>query len=120
MELKGGRYKNALRVLLDDSDRWIKGIYRQELEIKNVKRDTTIGVIISIVLSGLTIFMSAMLNRYKSGQGNIVDDWLYQGTAYYSMLSRINITDMKFLMIKILILTAGNIISLCLKPMYGI
>ena len=33
------------------------------------------------MLSGLTIFMSAMLNRYKSGQGNIVDDWLYQGTA---------------------------------------
>lgn len=81
IEKRGGRYKNALRVLLDDSDRWIKGIYRQELEIKNVKRDTTIGVIISIVLSGLTIFMSAMLNRYKSGQGNIVDDWLYQGTA---------------------------------------
>ena len=100
----------------------------RSLKSRMLKRDTTIGVIISIVLSGLTIFMSAMLNRYKSGQGNIVDDWLYQGDSsdiplcyvYYSMLSRINITDMKFLMIKILILTAGNIISLCLKPMYGI
>ena len=30
VETKGGRYKNALQVLLKDFDRWVKNIYKQE------------------------------------------------------------------------------------------
>lgn len=78
IEKKGGRYKNALRVLSEDFDKWVESIYQYEYEIKNIKRDTTVGIIISIVLAGLTIIMGFMLNTYNNSGKTIIDDGLYQ------------------------------------------
>lgn len=66
VETKGGRYKNALQVLLKDFDRWVKNIYEYEYELKLIKRDTTIGIFISIALSAITMFMCLVLNRYST------------------------------------------------------
>lgn len=78
VETKGGRYKNALQVLLKDFDRWVKTIYQYEYELKIIKRDTTIGIIISILLSAITMFMCSMLNQYSNDKRNITDDFIFQ------------------------------------------
>ncbi len=78
VETKGGRYKNALQVLLKDFDRWVKNIYKHEYELKNIKRDTTIGIFISIILSAITLFMCSVLNQYSTSSTNITDDYIFQ------------------------------------------
>lgn len=78
VETKGGRYKNALQVLLKDFDRWVKNIYQYEYELKIIKRDTTAGIFISIGLSLITLLMCTMLNKYNTDSVNITDNYIFQ------------------------------------------
>ena len=87
VETKGGRYKNALQVLLKDFDRWVKNIYEYEYELKLIKRDTTIGIFISIALSAITMFMCLVLNRYSTASSDITSDYIFQiSTAIFLIL----------------------------------
>lgn len=87
VETKGGRYKNALQVLLKDFDRWVKNIYEYEYELKLIKRDTTIGIFISIALSAITMFMCLVLNRYSTTSSDITSDYVFQiSTAIFLIL----------------------------------
>lgn len=87
VETKGGRYKNALQVLLKDFDRWVKNIYEYEYELKLIKRDTTIGIFISIALSAITMFMCLVLNRYSTTSSDITYDYVFQiSTAIFLIL----------------------------------
>ena len=78
IETKGGRYKNALHVLLTDFDKWVKNIYQYEYDLRQIKRDTTIGIFISIFLASVTMFMCSMLNKYSTDSVSITDDFIFQ------------------------------------------
>lgn len=78
VETSGGSYKNALQVLLKDFDRWVKNIYQYEYELKIIKRDTTIGIFISIILSALTILSCSFLGSYSSNTTAITDNYVFQ------------------------------------------
>lgn len=78
IETKGGRYKNALQVLLKDFDRWVKNIYQYEYELKIIKRDTTAGIFISIGLSLITMLMCSILNKYNTGSVSITNNYIFQ------------------------------------------
>ena len=51
VEEKGGRYRGAMEVLLEDFDRWVNNVYKYQNEIRKIKRDITIGIVISMLLA---------------------------------------------------------------------
>ena len=61
VEEKGGRYRGAMEVLLEDFDRWVNNVYKYQNEIRKIKRDITIGIVISMLLALLTTVMCNML-----------------------------------------------------------
>ncbi|MDD3240440.1 MAG: hypothetical protein PHW47_10260 [Lachnospira sp.] len=78
VEERGGRYHNSMRVFLEDVDRWGKRIYQLQKEMKCVKRDISIGILISIFLSSASILISWIL-KYTSGMNiSIANEPLYQ------------------------------------------
>ena len=64
VEEKGGRYRGAMEVLLEDFDRWVNNVYKYQNEIRKIKRDITIGIVISMLLALLTTVMCNMLNMF--------------------------------------------------------
>lgn len=82
IETRGGKYKSSLRVIMDDLDMWVGSIYRFDKEISRIKKDTTIGIIISMVLTGITVIMSNVLTGFSGNGINIRDDLVYQSGTF--------------------------------------
>lgn len=78
VEHNGGEYESALRILIDDFDRWTSNIYKSQSEIKKIKRDIGIGIIISLLLAGATTIMCSMLNTFSKDAISIVDTYIFQ------------------------------------------
>lgn len=78
VEEKGGRYRGAMEVLLEDFDRWVNNVYKYQTEIRKIKRDITIGIVISMVLAMLTTVMCSTLNMFAKEQLSITDTLAYQ------------------------------------------
>lgn len=81
VEEKGGRYAGAMEVLLEDFDRWVNNVYRYQEEIHKIKRDISVGIIISMVLAMLTTIMCNMLNMFSDKTVSITDSVAYQSAA---------------------------------------
>lgn len=81
VEEKGGRYAGAMDVLLEDFDRWVNNVYRYQEEIRKIKRDISVGIIISMVLAMLTTIMCNMLNMFSDRAVSITDSAAYQCAA---------------------------------------
>ena len=81
VEEKGGRYACAMDVLLEDFDRWVNNVYRYQEEIRKIKRDISVGIIISMVLAMLTTIMCNMLNMFSDKTVSITDSVAYQSAA---------------------------------------
>lgn len=86
VEEKGGKYKGSLEVLLEDFDRWIGGTYRYQNELKKIKRDISIGIVISMVLAALTTVMCSMLNMFSDKSVSITNTLAYQAAAVIFVL----------------------------------
>ncbi|MDO5381762.1 MAG: hypothetical protein Q4F06_03455 [Eubacteriales bacterium] len=78
VETRGGKYKSSLRVIMDDFDMWVGSIYRFDKEISRIKKDTTFGIVISMVLAGITVIMSNVLAGFSGNGINIKNDMVYQ------------------------------------------
>lgn len=81
VEEKGGRYTGAMDVLLEDFDRWVNNVYKYQEEIRKIKRDISIGIVISMALAMLTTIMCNMLNMFSERAVRITDSVAYQCTA---------------------------------------
>ncbi len=81
VEEKGGRYASAMDVLLEDFDRWVNNVYRYQEEIRKIKRDISIGIIISMVLAMMTTVMCSMLNMFSDREVRVTDSVAYQCVA---------------------------------------
>lgn len=78
VEEKGGRYTGAMEVLLEDFDRWVNNVYKYQSEIRKIKRDITIGIMISMVLAMLTTVMCSTLNMFSKEPLSITNTLAYQ------------------------------------------
>lgn len=78
VEEKGGSYHNSLSVLLGDCDRWVKSVYRSQEDIKKVKRDISIGIVISILLAATSVIVTWILKSTASMDIRISEHALYQ------------------------------------------
>lgn len=78
VEEKGGRYSGAMDVLLEDFDRWVNNVYKYQEEIRKIKRDISIGIVISMGLAMLTTVMCNMLNMFSDNAVRITDSMAYQ------------------------------------------
>lgn len=78
VEENGGRYHNSMRVFLEDVDRWEKRIYQLQKEMKGIKRDISIGILISIFLSSASMLISWILKYTSEMSISIEEDILYQ------------------------------------------
>ena len=86
VEEKGGRYAGAMDVLLEDFDRWVNNVYRYQEEIRKIKRDISVGIIISMVLAMLTTIMCNMLNMFSDKTVSITDSVAYQSAAVFFVI----------------------------------
>jgi hypothetical protein len=61
IEERGGEYSQPLSILLEDFDRWVRRVYKYQEDMKHVKINSSIGIIISCVLASMSVMISAML-----------------------------------------------------------
>ena len=62
-----------MEVLLEDFDRWVNNVYKYQSEIRKIKRDITIGIMISMALAMLTTVMCSTLNMFSKEPLSITD-----------------------------------------------
>lgn len=67
-----------MEVLLEDFDRWVNNVYKYQSEIRKIKRDITIGIMISMVLAMLTTVMCSTLNMFSKEPLSITNTLAYQ------------------------------------------
>lgn len=84
VEKKGGNTRNSLEVLNYDFDNWVSSVYKFQREVKKIRRDTNIGLLISLVLALVTSYLCFSLNKYSQTPIDITKDLLYNisTTAY--------------------------------------
>ncbi|MDO5403347.1 MAG: hypothetical protein Q4F11_07895 [Eubacteriales bacterium] len=81
VECSGGIYKNYVDVLLSDIDRWVRRVYQSQEEIRKVKRDITIGIVISVLLASTSVFIGWVLKNTSAMSIDISKEMLYQLTS---------------------------------------
>lgn len=88
VEKKGGNTRNSLEVLNYDFDNWVSSVYKFQKEIKKIRRDTTIGLFISIGLALITSYLCLSLNRFSQNPIDITKDLSYNiSTSVFLILS---------------------------------
>ena len=75
-----------MEVLLEDFDRWVNNVYKYQNEIRKIKRDITIGIVISMLLALLTTVMCNMLNMFAKEPLSITSTAAYQGISVLFVL----------------------------------
>ena len=77
VESKGGDVKNSMRVLNNDFDAWVGNVYKFQNELRKIRIDTIVGLIISIVLALVTSFLCMGLNQFSQTQVDITKSLEY-------------------------------------------
>lgn len=78
VEEKGGRYENALKILLADADNWVKRVYKFQDEMKHVKQTSTVGVVLSFVMASVSVLVSWILKSTSEIHIDITGEVVYQ------------------------------------------
>ena len=78
IEVRGGEYRQSLAILLDDFDRWVRRMYKHQEDIRHVRINSNIGVILSCILASMSIIMTSMINVSGELSLNITDNLIYQ------------------------------------------
>ena len=50
IEQRGGKYYRSLEILLDDFNCWVKRVYKYQDDIKQIKRNSFIGIILDLII----------------------------------------------------------------------
>lgn len=86
IEERGGEYEQPLSILLADFDRWVRRIYRYQDDMKHIKINSAIGIILSGIIASMSIFISDML-ELTPGQGfDITGERIYQMETFAYLL----------------------------------
>lgn len=79
VESSGGSYQNSMNVLVEDIDHWIERIYQMQKDRKVIKRDSTIGIILSFIVADVSLLTAIVLGRQDIGiHINITQSVMYQ------------------------------------------
>lgn len=78
IEERGGEYSLPMSILLEDFDRWVRRIYRYQDDMKHVKINSLIGIILSCILASMSVLISSMLNDAASVATDITKQVIYQ------------------------------------------
>ena len=78
IEEKGGKYHRSLDILIDDFNCWVKRVYKYQEDIRLVRRNSIIGIILSCVLASVSVVISAVLEGSAGVSLSISDRWEYQ------------------------------------------
>lgn len=93
IEKNGGRYTTALNLMLADVDSWVNRTYIAQKDVKNIKKNTIIGLGIAYFMGCVTIIISEFSS--KTGQGimsnsvNIYDDVIYQVSSMIFLIASV-------------------------------
>lgn len=58
---RGGDYLTSLKGLISDFDRWVLRVYRKQEELRRIRMDTGIGVIICALVGSISILMTRIM-----------------------------------------------------------
>lgn len=78
VERSGGRYRKSMEVLFEDNDKWVNRRNAFSKDIILIKRDISIGIIISVMMAYITTLISGMLNRYSESSMSLYSNEIYQ------------------------------------------
>ena len=95
IETNGGKYSSALNIMLTDVDNWVNCTYLAQTEVKNIKKNTMIGLIIGYFMGASTILFSKVMSQSQNliGSTSIAEDMIYQvSSAIFICLSIIFFT----------------------------
>lgn len=81
IEMKGGLYENSLDILITDFDRWVKRVYKYQIDIKRVRNNSVIGLFLSFILASVSILVNMVLSKNSQLNINITSEILYQITS---------------------------------------
>lgn len=89
IEEKGGQYHHSLEVLLSDFDRWVKRVYKYQQDVKQIKKNALIGILLSFILASVSVFIGLILQSTSNIHINIVQEELYQVVSVFFILFNI-------------------------------
>lgn len=89
IEEKGGRYHHSLEVLLSDFDRWVNRVYKYQQDVKQIKKNALIGILLSFMLASVSVFIGLILQSTSDIHINIVQEELYQVVSVFFILFNI-------------------------------
>ena len=90
IEERGGEYSQPLSILLEDFDRWVRRVYKYQDDMKHVKINSSIGIILSCILASMSVIISTMLSQTAEVNMDITNLYIYQAETlgyvivYYS------------------------------------
>lgn len=88
IEERGGEYSQPLSILLEDFDRWVRRVYRYQDDMKHVKINSAIGIILSCILASMSVIINTMLNQTAEVNMDIANLYIYQAeTIGYIMVN---------------------------------
>lgn len=74
---RGGKYQTSLIGLLSDFDRWVLRVYRKQQELKKLRFDTGIGIIITAVVGSMSVLVTKIMSTSDIGM-DISGEMAYQ------------------------------------------
>lgn len=89
IEQRGGKYYRSLEILLDDFNCWVKRVYKYQDDIKQIKRNSFIGIILSFVLASVSVIISRILEGTAGIDISITNTLLYQVVSLIFILLNI-------------------------------
>lgn len=89
IEQRGGKYYRSLEILLDDFNCWVKRVYKYQDDIKQIKRNSFIGIILSFVLAFVSVIISRILEGTAGIDISITNTLLYQVVSLIFILLNI-------------------------------
>lgn len=83
IETNGGKYGTALNIILTDVNNWVNRTYLMQNEVKNIKKNTIIGLLLGYIMGASTVVYSKVMNGTGTllGSADISQDLLYQITS---------------------------------------
>lgn len=83
IETSGGKYGTALNIILGDVNNWVNRTYLMQNEVKNIKKNTMVGLLLGFVMGASTVMFTKAMGRNGSllGSTDISQDILYQITS---------------------------------------
>ncbi len=79
VEESGGQYQNSLNVLIEDMNHWIERTYQMQKDRKIIKRDSVIGIVLSLFVGAFSVILGFVMKQETIGiRMEITSNQMYQ------------------------------------------